>query len=81
MEIISVTKESDGSAWTACVKLRGVLFIAAYVDNRLTVRLGPYKHTPRRPRWLEGAVREWAEKQVAGIEPEWMDKHRVLYAA
>ncbi|WP_434716320.1 hypothetical protein [Paraburkholderia sp. A3RO-2L] len=80
MEIIGMTMENDGSAWTASVKLRGVLFVAAYVNNRLTVRLGPYRHPPRRPRWLDGAVREWAENQVAAIDQEWMDKHRALYA-
>lgn len=81
MDIISQTAEDDGSQWVAVVALKGVMYVASYVNNKLSVRLGPYKHSPRRPRWLEDAVREWAEKQIAALSPEWMNLHRELYAA
>lgn len=72
-------QEADGSAWTALVRVQGVLFVASYVANRLSVRLGPYKHAPRRPRWAEGHVKRWAEQQIALLSPDWMSKHREMY--
>lgn len=72
-------QEADGSAWTALVRVQGVLFVASYVANRLSVRLGPYKHAPRRPRWAEEHVKRWAEQQIALLSPDWFSKHREMY--
>lgn len=80
MNIISMTAESDGSSWVAVVEVRGVVYRAGFVAGRLSCGLGPYKHAPRRPRWAEKSVREWAEKQVAQLPAEWMEKHRAMYA-
>jgi hypothetical protein len=81
MNILSQTTETDGAQWVAVVSIKGVIYVASYVNSTLSVRLGPYKNNPRRPRWLEGAVRDWAEKQVAALSPEWMKLHRELYAS
>lgn len=72
-------QEADGSAWTAVVRVHGVLFVASYVANRLSVRLGPYKQAPRRPRWAEEHVKRWAEQQIALLSPDWISKHREMY--
>ena len=80
MQVISQETQSDGSAWTAVVVVAGVMFRAAYVANSVRCSLGPYKHAPRRPRWCEKAVREWAKKQVADLPAEWHQKHREMYA-
>ena len=37
----------DGSAFTASVYVRGVLYIVSYVNHKLLVKLAPYKQ-PRR---------------------------------
>jgi hypothetical protein len=76
MKILTETAHSDASAWVAAVTVAGVVYSASYVASTLTVRLGPYKHTPRRPRWAEQSVRTWAEKQVAGLPTDWIQKHR-----
>jgi hypothetical protein len=81
MNVMSQTAEIDGSAWVAVVAVAGVIYRAGYVANKLTCGLGPYKHAPRRPRWAEKAVREWAEKQVAALPADWHQKHREMYAA
>lgn len=81
MQVINITQEADASAWTALVNVQGVLYRAAYVANRLTVGLAPYKHAPRRPRWAEKSVKDWAEKQVATLPPQWIAAHRTMYAA
>lgn len=81
MQVLNETIEQDGSAWTAIVNVRGVLFRAGLVANRLQVGRVPYKFPPRTPRWAEKAVREWAEKRVAQLPAEWMAKHREMYAA
>jgi hypothetical protein len=79
MQVDNITIEQDGSQWVALVRVQGVLYVASYAANRLSVRLGPYKHNPRRPRWAEKSVMEWAEKQVAALPPEWMELHRRMY--
>jgi hypothetical protein len=80
MEIIESTTYSDGSGWLASVRVQGVLYVANFVNNRLTVQLGPYKHASRRPRWHIKHVTQWAEKQVAALTPEWLELHRAMYA-
>ena len=80
MNVITETLEQDGSQWAAVVEVQGVVYRASYVNNKLSCGLGPYKHNPRRPRWAEKSVREWAEKQVAKLSPEWMQLHREMYA-
>jgi hypothetical protein len=80
MNIITNHIESDGSAWTAVVEVEGVVYRAAYVANKLTCGLGPYKHNPRRPRWAEKSVKQWAEKQVAQLPADWMKLHQEMYA-
>lgn len=79
MNVQTETIEQDASAWTALVIVQGVLYVASFVADRLTVRLAPYKHPPRRARWYEKAVREWAEKRIALLPSAWMDAHRALY--
>lgn len=81
MQIISEVEHEDGSAWVAAVKVNGVLYVASYVASRLSVKLGPYKHAPRRPRWAEKSVRTWAEKRVAGLSEAWISLHRAMYAS
>jgi hypothetical protein len=81
MKVISETLHEDGSGWNAVVEIRGVMYVAHYVSNRLTVHLGPYKHAPRRARWLPDAVTAWATKRVAEVlTPAWLDLHRAMYA-
>ncbi len=80
MNLIHEEKQEDGSAWSAIVEVAGVKFRASYVNNSLTVGLVPYKHNPRRPRWAEKAVKQWASKIVAGFDAEWMSKHRSIYS-
>jgi hypothetical protein len=79
MKIIDETLQEDASAWTAVVEVRGVRYRASYVASKLAVGLVPYKHPPRRPRWVEQHVRTWAEQQIAAISVPWMDMHRALY--
>lgn len=80
MKILHNEVHEDGSAWVAAVEFKGVLYRASYVNNRLNVGLGPYKNAPRRPRWYDKAVKDWAEKQVRELPPEWHAKHYKLYA-
>lgn len=79
MEIKNEVIESDGSAYSALVHVQGVLFVVSYVDNRLTVKLGPYKHAPRRPRWYQESVQAWAEKRIKELPPEFFAAHHELY--
>jgi len=79
MKIISDFAHDDGSAWAAVVEVRGVLFRASFVASRLTVGLVPYRHPPRRPRWLEKAVRGWAENRSKALPASWMLAHQDLY--
>ncbi len=79
MKVISEELHSDGSGWNAVVEIKGVVYVAHYVNNRLTVHLGPYKHNPRRARWLPGAVEKWAADRVATFTPEWLKLHRKMY--
>ena len=81
MKVIANTIESDGSAWSAVVEVQGVVYRAAYVANRLSCGIAPYKHNPRRARWAEKYVKSWAEKQVAKLPADWMKKHKAMYAA
>lgn len=80
MNVITNNLESDGSAWTAVVEVQGVIYRAAYVANKLTCGIGPYKHNPRRPRWAEKSVKQWAEKQVAQLPASWLKLHQEMYA-
>lgn len=80
MHIEAETLESDGSAWTALVRVRGALYVAAFVAGKLTVRLAPYKHAPHRARWAEAEVERWATKRIAEIPPDWHERHRAMYA-
>jgi len=79
MRVEKQIQEADGSAWTALVRVQGVLYVASYVANRLSVRLGPYKHAPRRPRWAEEQVNRWAEQQIALLPSDWICKHQEMY--
>jgi hypothetical protein len=79
MKIVDVTLQDDASAWTAVVEVRGVRYRASYVASKLSVGLVPYKHPPRRPRWVEQHVRTWAEQKIAAISEAWMVMHRALY--
>lgn len=81
MNIISDFAHDDGSSWAAVVEVRGVLFRASFVASTLSVGLVPYRHPPRRPRWLEKAVRAWAEKRVEALPAAWMAAHQELYAS
>lgn len=80
MKLVQETIQSDASAWSAVVEVQGVAYVAQYVANRLSVRLAPYKHPPRRPRWHMKAVQDWAEKKVAALSPEWHAMHNSLYS-
>lgn len=79
MEIKNEVIQSDGSAYSALVYVRGVLFVVNYVNNRLSVGLGPYKHPPRRPRWYQESVQAWAEKRIKELPPEFFAAHQELY--
>ena len=79
MQVENVTQQADGSAWTALVRVRGALFVAAYVAGRLTVQLCPYKNAPKRPRWAPEAVQTWAAAQVAALPADWHALHRAMY--
>lgn len=81
MKVVSEVIQPDASAWSALVEVRGVLFRASYVANRLNCGLAPYKHAPRRPRWYLESVQRWAEKKVAALPADWMKMHREMYAA
>jgi hypothetical protein len=81
MQIIHEVAHEDGSAWVASVRVKGVLYVASYVASTLSVKLGPYKHAPRRPRWAEQSVRTWAEKRVAVLSEAWMSLHRAMYSS
>lgn len=61
------------------VMVGGVLFVVSYVGNRLTVKLGPYKNAPRRPRWYQESVQAWAEKRIKELPPEFFAAHQELY--
>ena len=80
MHVEHVSLQPDGSAWSALVRVRGVLFVASFVAERLTVRLGPYKHPPRRPAWALASVQAWAEMQLAALPADWLALHRALYS-
>ncbi len=80
MNVINITAYEDGSAWAAVVETAGAVFRAAYVNNRLDVGLAPYKNNPRRPAWAIKSVKTWAEKQVASLPDDWMQKHKAMYA-
>lgn len=79
MQITTNIAHEDGSAWQGVVRVEGVLYVASFVANRLTVKLGPYKHNPRRARWHIAHVTKWAEQQVAALSPEWLELHRAMY--
>lgn len=79
MKITNETLQPDGSGWSAIAEVRGVLFVASYVNNRLTVRLAPYKYPPRRPAWFMESVQRWAEKRLTEIDPAWFELHRAMY--
>lgn len=81
MQVITETIHADGSAWVAAVRIKGVLYRAAFVAGRLTVGLGPYKRPPSRPRWAEQAVRTWAEGRVKDLPEDWIELHRQMYSA
>lgn len=80
MNVVNEARESDGSAWTAVVEVRGVFYRASYVASKLDVGLAPYKHAPRRPRWALDYVKQWAAKQVAALPADWIDLHKAMYA-
>lgn len=79
MRIDKEVIQPDGSSYSALVYVRGVLFVVNYVNNRLTVGLGPYKHAPRRPRWYQESVQSWAEKRIKELPVEFFEKHHALY--
>lgn len=79
MKVTSETIQSDASAWTALVEVRGVSFRAIYVAGRLSCSLAPYKHPPRVPRWCLDYVRRWAAGRVEALPPEWHAAHTALY--
>ena len=79
MEIKNEVIQPDGSGYTALAYVRGVLFVVSYVGNRLTVKLGPYKNAPRRPRWYQESVQAWAEKRIKELPPEFFAAHQELY--
>ncbi len=79
MQVEAITQQPDASAWSAVVRVQGLVYVASYVAARLTVKLGPYKHPPRRPRWHLESVRKWAEQQVAALPAEWIAAHRAMY--
>lgn len=81
MKVENIKMESDGSAWSAIVRVRGIVYVATYVANKLQVRLGPYKHAPHRPGWALESVRTWAMAQVASLPTDWLEMHRELYPA
>ena len=80
MKVVQEVTQPDASAWSALVEVNGIAYVASYVANRLSVRLAPYKHAPRRPRWHEKAVRDWAQNQIEALPMEWFAMHRELYA-
>lgn len=80
MLVLSETTFEDGSAWSAVVNVRGVVYRASFVDSKLSVGIGPYKHRPRRPRWAEQSVRVWAQARVATLPASWMALHTAMYA-
>lgn len=80
MQVQSEVMEPDGSAWCAVLVVKGVIYRASYVANRLSCSLGPYKHAPRRPSWALEAVRRWAEARVAALPAAWLEAHREMYA-
>lgn len=71
--------QSDGSSWAAHVRVHTILFVATYVNNKLVVRLAPYKHNPRRPAWFMVQVRKWAECRVREFDPAWLALHQAMY--
>lgn len=79
MNVIETKTQEDASAWTGVVNLQGVVYQASYVNNKLSVGLVAYKHNPRRPRWHEKAVKEWAEKELSKLPLEWFAAHSEMY--
>ena len=79
MEIRNEIIQPDGSAYSAIVYVRGVMFVVNYVNNRLSVGLGPYKHSPRRPRWYQESVQAWAEKRIKELPIGFFVAHQELY--
>jgi len=79
MLIRSEVTQPDASAWSAVVEVRGVVFAASFVANRLTCRLVPYRHPPRYPKWYLEHVRRWAETRLALLPEAWMLAHTELY--
>lgn len=81
MKVETIKMEQDGSAWSAIVRVQGIVYVATYVANKLQVRLGPYKHAPRRPGWALESVQRWATAQIASLPADWLALHREMYAA
>ena len=79
MNVQNENIQPDGSAYSASVYVGGVLFVVNYVNHRLSVALGPYKHAPRRPRWYLESVQKWAERRVQQLPPEFFAGHAELY--
>lgn len=79
MQVENQVTQPDASAWTAVVVVAGAKFVASYVAGKVTAKLAPYKHQPRRPRWAIGHVQKWAEAEVAKLPAEWHQAHKALY--
>lgn len=80
MKVISENMVEDGSAWNAVVEVRGVLYVASFVASKLAVRLAPYKHNPRRPRWAIESVQKWAQEKVQALPAAWIAQHEAMYS-
>ncbi len=79
MKVRNEVVQPDASAWSAVLEVRGVVFVASFVANRLTCRLAPYRHPPRYPKWCLEHVQRWAEGRIALLPHGWMLAHHALY--
>ncbi|CAM4395776.1 hypothetical protein [Bordetella pseudohinzii] len=81
MKVRSEVIQPDASAWSAVVEVRGVVFVASFVANRLVCRLAPYRHPPRYPKWCLEYVQRWAQARIASLPANWMQAHQALYGS
>ena len=79
MKIDHENIQPDGSAFTASVYVRGVLYIVSYVNHKLLVKIAPYKQPPARARWYLESVEVWAKKRLAELPEAFFVGHAELY--
>ena len=82
MQIQSEWIAEDCSGYTCVIQYKCIIFVISYIDNKLVVRLAPYKRKPSHPAWYLSHIQKWAEQRMLEVLPEnFIQAHKELYAS